>query len=391
MKRLGNIFFIGVITLVLVAGFFRTLFFPKEINTYENRYSNKISKLTLTSFLNSDFQNSIEAALSDQIIGAQSLKKTYNETIASAANIFISPMLESNSSTYIQYKNGGLFFGGYYVYKTRPLENEKLSLETKAANCNLTFEKYPNLDFYVYYIEKDTDINFETGENIELDEYLFSLLNLDNNQKRTFEINNFNEFSDFFYKTDHHWNHKGSYKAYLDILDFLGCEDEPIKNEEEVIISKTFMGSKANSVGSNILKETFYAYKFNFPNFESINGNKDGDYGTQIQSIAAASKAEIETSYGNFYGGDDGEIVFSTGKTERDNILIIGESYDNAILKLLATHFNNTYSVDLRNYEHLKGAKFNFDEFIEQNKIEKVLLIGNIDFYLLDTFNLEAY
>ncbi len=390
MNKWGNIAFVGVIIAVFVAGFFRTVFFPKEINYYENRYSNKITTLTIESALNNNFQESMEDALSDQIPGAQRLKKIYNETMSTLTKSLVIQILESNLTSYIGYKNG-LFFGGYYVYTPRSLDELKPSLEAKANNYNSIFEKYPSIDFYVYYIEKDTDVNFETGDKLEADEYLFSLLNLDDKRERTFEINDFEEFSDNFYKTDHHWNHKGSYKAYLDVLNFLGCEDQPVQNGEQVLISRKFMGSKAISVGSGILKESFYAYKFNFPNFESINGDVNGDYGTQCESIAEAENKEITTSYGEFYGGDNGEIIFTTGKIEHDNILIIGESYDNAILKLLATHFNKTCAVDLRNYEYLKNEKFNFEQYVKTNEIDKVLFIGNVDFYLLEAFNMEDY
>lgn len=61
------------------------------------------------------------------------------------------------------------------------------------------------------------------------------------------------------------------------------------------------------------------------------NGEPAGDYGRQD-----AVPGELALSYGAFYGGDDGEIIFDTGRTDRGNLLVIGESYDNAILKLLA-------------------------------------------------------
>ena len=71
---------------------------------------------------------------------------------------------------------------------------------------------------------------------------------------------------------------------------------------------------------------------------------------------------------------------------EKDNILIIGESYDNAVLKLIATHYNKTFSIDLRYYEHIFGEKFNFAEYVKENEITKVLFIGNIDFYVMPEF-----
>ena len=90
--------------------------------------------------------------------------------------------------------------------------------------------------------------------------------------------------------------------------------------------------------------------------------------------------------YGNYYGGDDGEIIFSTNNKKLDNILIIGESYDNAILKLLEEKFKTTISIDLRNYNHYMKKDFDFDYYVKKYKIDKVLFIGNVDFYTMSQF-----
>ena len=69
--------------------------------------------------------------------------------------------------------------------------------------------------------------------------------------------------------------------------------------------------------------------------------------------------------------------------------MVIGESYDNAILKLLASHFEKTFSIDLRNYERTFGSKFQFSQYVKDNNVDKVLLIGNIDYFTMDEFMLE--
>jgi len=114
------------------------------------------------------------------------------------------------------------------------------------------------------------------------------------------------------------------------------------------------------------------------------NGEPAGDYGRQD-----AVPGELALSYGAFYGGDDGEIIFDTGRTDRGNLLVIGESYDNAILKLLASHFDRTYSVDLRYYRNYMGSDFSLGDYLRRNNITKVLLIGNVDYYISPDFALE--
>ena len=39
-------------------------------------------------------------------------------------------------------------------------------------------KKYKNIDFYLYYIEKDTDINFDTNEKMGTYEYIKGATNV---------------------------------------------------------------------------------------------------------------------------------------------------------------------------------------------------------------------
>jgi hypothetical protein len=120
-----------------------------------------------------------------------------------------------------------------------------------------------------------------------------------------------------------------------------------------------------------------------------INGENVNDYGGAQEYFNGKNDASL-VSYSGFYGPDSGEIIFDTKKEELENLLVIGESYDNAVLKLLSTHHNKTHSIDLRNYEHFMGKKFELGSYIRDNKIDKVLLIGCIDFFVYDNFELEC-
>ena len=68
---------------------------------------------------------------------------------------------------------------------------------------------------------------------------------------------------------------------------------------------------------------------------------------------------------------------------------MVGESFDNAVLKLLASHYDTLYSIDLRYYEHSMGKAFDFGAYTREHGIDQVLLMGNIDFFIQDTFDLE--
>ena len=385
VKKAVNAVFVGGIVLLLLAGLARTVFFPKEVNTYENRYAEKIAPLTLEGWLDGSFQDSVDKALADQVQLAQVYKRAYNFTSSRYLKVMADPLLPLCYGRYVNYVDT-LLFNGYITYPPRALADMTGRLEAKADNYNQAFAAHPELDFYVYYIEKDTDVNFETGEKVPACDYLFDRLDLPQDRLGRYEVNDFGQFSLRFYRTDHHWNEWGSYLGYTQLLDLLGVEDAPLNSTGDSVDLGTFSGSKATGAAA-VFAEPFYAYPFDFPDMEVTVNGVPGDYGAQEAFFSGEGGAP---SYGAFYGWDAGEVVFSTGRTERENLLILGESYDNAVLKLLAAHFNDTCAVDLRYYEAYMGGKFSFSNYVEEHGITQVLLIGNIDYFLMDEFLLEG-
>ena len=339
-KKGINFVFVGLILCGLLLGLARTVFFPKKINYYENRYANRAALPTPGTYADGTFQNQLEAALGDQTPFAERFKARYNDLSSKLTKALLKPVLESGR----YYRIGDVqLFSDYLTYQTRDLEKLRPTLEERAANYNAIFAAHPDIEFFVCYIEKDTDINFETGERVYADDLLFSMLN-----------------------------------------PLLGCTDTPLEPTATETFGE-FSGSKAAGTGLDIFSEPFTVYRFAYPEMTvTRNGEPAGDYGRQD-----AGPGELALSYGAFYGGDDGEIIFDTGRTDRGNLLVIGESYDNAILKLLASHFDRTYSVDLRYYRNYMGSDFSLSDYLRRNNITKVLLIGNVDYYISPDFALE--
>ncbi len=386
-KIIGLLFIIAILA-IMVVGMIMTFFFPKEINEYENRYANKVTSPTLSSLNDQSFQDSIEDALSDQIPFAEDAKKLYNDVTSGYLNRLLAPIMKNAPKKYVPYSSLWLFGEENIVYSTQKFHYVENLLNDRATLLNSVFEKNPELDFYVYYVEKDTDINFETNEKVNAREHIISQLNIPEENKGSFEIDSFDTFKEYFYKTDHHWNYKGSYKGYTDCIELLGIKDEPIEPKSEINLGK-FSGSKGAAVGASLdqFSDELTVYTFDLPE-RTVTSN-----GMIMPSYTASTEAfkdpSATVSYAAYYGIDVGNLTFSTGDPAKENIVVIGESYDNAILELLASHFNNTYSIDLRHYERTVGKKFVLSEYVEGKDIDKVLLIGNSDFFTDDDFIME--
>lgn len=388
LPRIFFIFWVGFFALC----FINSVFLPNELVEYENRKANTIMPFSVMSYLDGSFQESMDSGLADQMLYAEDGKIAYNNITANYLVSAVNLVFDGTGyfdTRYINFMDMNTFGRDYLVYSMRTLDSEKEFLDRRIDDINRAVKDNSNADFYLYYVGKDTDINFETGEKSGVYEYIADNVDIPSERQGEFKIDSFDEFAKYFYRTDHHWNYEGSYKGYCEIAGLLGLDDVA-KPSELVSVADGFSGSKASTSGAEtVFKEEFDAYTYDYPPMKiTINGVEAQDYGKQKEYIAG--EAEEEISYSNFYGGDEGEIIFDTGNTDRDNVLIIGESYDNAVLKLLASGFNKTYSIDLRYYSYYMGEDFELSKYIEENKIDKVLLIGNIDYFDSEDFMLEG-
>lgn len=392
MKTLQKCFLLAVAAL-LVVGLVRTLCFPKEINDYENRYASQFPAASTSAFLDGTFQDEAESSLSDQIPFSQYMKKAYNNTKTSFllhAIHGVRALTGGDQGRYASF-NGLCLYGDDFITNwPRTLSDNQADLDRKSAELNQTFANHPELTFWVYYVEKDTDVDFFTQEKAGFSEYLMQHLDLPDSQKATYTVDHFDEFSRQFFRTDTHWNLYGSYAGYRQLFDVLHCAGTPLEPTGDPVLVGEFSGVKARRVGADdVLTEPFYAYSYAFPDMTvTIDGQPVGDYGDQANFLAGTSEKNL--SYGGFYGGDEGEVIFSTGTTDRGSLLVIGDSFDNAILKLLASHYDTLYSVDLRYYAHSMGRPFDLTAYTQAHGITNVLLLGNIDYFSQDTFDPEG-
>ena len=389
IKKIVDFAVVFVILAVVFGGLVKAVFLPSDINTYENRKSYKLAFPTVETFLDGSFQSNTENALSDQVAYAKRMKQAYNDIISKYLDAAVTPFSKTVTDSYIRLGNHFLYDEDNLLYAMYDKESSNAAVKTKSDKLNTLFEKYPELEFFAYYIEKDTDIDFSTGDTLGVSDTLVNNLLLPSANKAVYEINDFTTFDKYFYKTDHHWNADGSYEAYLQLMSLLGIDEEPVAKGEKQLIADKFSGSKTQSQETARFNEPFYAYHIDYPQMSiSCNGTPCFDYGAQQAFFDGVATEPI--SYGAFYGGDMGETIFDSGRTDKENILIIGESYDNALLKLVASHYNRTYSIDLRNYETFMGKKFDFASYVADNSIDKVLFIGNVDFYISDVFDVEG-
>lgn len=373
MKKAFSLLMTVLVCLGLFSGLFRAELMPKQVNTYELRYARQLPALQAEAYASGVFQNDVEEALSDQFPLSQYLKKAYNLSSSAYLQRLIGPIAARDEELVVRY-NGYRLYRGSLLYSVMDFEKVQGLYDILIDSYNRAVEAIPETAFYFYFIETDAVCDLIEGRRQPVYEYLQTHLRVPGDRVARLELRDFRDFQEDFQRFDHHWNARGSYRGYREILQLLGVEEEPLLPAEERNLGE-YTGQKAASARLPSYTEPAEVWFFDYPDLGRSYGNE------------ALYRSGVLTafSYGEFYGGDEGELIFDTGRPERGNLLVIGDSYDNAILKLLASHFGKTCSIDLRYY--LTGEDgFDIAAYIRRHEIGQVLVVGSTFLYRDPTF-----
>lgn len=373
----------------------------RDRSVIENRQLQKWPEFSVNGFLDGSFQSDINEFLNDQLMYSEELKaavkKLQRIPSESLIHLLEQPIDKPKSTDsdihtptqnyeYIALGRGIYRYGesGYLIY--RPGESiDFTSYQRFADTMNPIIDQFGEVSFYAYFITTSSAIDFNADKPVDrYFPYVSEHLHIKN--MRRFVVNDFNDYQKYFYRSDHHWNHVGSYRGYRDLLGMLKPDEIPVTPLDEVCFDELdFQGSSARLAAYYDTHETFCVYQM--PEVDGIttliNGN-EAIYGHERDYFNHEYETEAGTShYGNFYGGDNGEVVFMNPEKE-GSLLVLGNSFDNAVINQLSRHFHEIRVIDWRYFEAELGYPFNLSEYIQINKIDQVLFIGDNWFYKID-------
>lgn len=149
----------------------------------------------------------------------------------------------------------------------------------------------------------------------------------------------------YFY-SDHHWTARGAYYAYRCFAGAAGFQPAGISSMKETIIGEPFVGGLYTFTGDERIKafrDTLYAY---FPAKPHTMKVYDKDW--NIMEFGS-SILTFGSNYSNFIAGDNPLTVINVpDNPEGLSILVIKDSYGNAMVPFLTEHYNTIYVVDPR-------------------------------------------
>lgn len=185
------------------------------------------------------------------------------------------------------------------------------------------------------------------------------------------------DIGSMYYRTDHHLTMKGSYTVYRALCERLGLT--PFAEEEFTKRSFDFYGTVYGTSGLMLTS----------PDTMEI-WEKDGDSeisvsvfdGTnEINYMGILDESCLEESYVDRYAcylySNHGLTVIENPNAEQDRtLLVLKDSYGNAIVPFLARHYSRIVMVDTRYYAGIKDTP---SELAEQYGIDEFVVIYGTD------------
>ena len=366
-KNLSSIIFISILSLISFVFLFKILLNNNEINNVDRRYAYHLKFPTYKEFIKGDYQNGIDEEIADQMPFYEFFKIAYNRLTNYINFKHIELFNLDNGKDYVTLEKANLY-NGYAVYT--PIGShyvpEYLKNDIDFLNEDLSKVK---VNAYLYFVQTDMDYNFTNDEVSSIKDFIFYYANIKEENKSAFIFTTFDEYKDYFYKADHHWNYKGSYKGYQEIAKLMKFSKTLSPKEEICYTDIPSVGHKNIYFGDlEFIQEVMCRYEFDYPEFDIIaNGSKIENLGYTDEELRKLESI----SYGDLWGDNYGEIIVKNkGKNNGKKLLVYGTSFSNPIKLLLASEYETTYIIDGRYYKdkHL-------DEYINERKIDDVLVI----------------
>lgn len=174
-----------------------------------------------------------------------------------------------------------------------------------------------------------------------------------------------------YFKSDHHWTQRGAYYAYKAFVDSVGLEASPLDAFEHEVLTEDYSGSmydytKDERVKS--FKDTVEAFTTRKKLTMTVT-DRSGNVSSYSDTVMSWSK-----SYSAFLCGDNPYTVINVPENPQDrNILVLKDSYGNALVPLLAENYGNIIVVDTR------YTSMNIYEMFADYDLTDILFINNLE------------
>ena len=181
-----------------------------------------------------------------------------------------------------------------------------------------------------------------------------------------------------YFRTDHHWTALGAYYGYCALMESRGERPIPLGQYRQVDL-EGFLGSSYSKTLDKSLRENPDTISVYMPFTEhefTVYYGEEGKKSAVIDLEYAESEIDKYLVFISSGGG-----TWSVIKTDVRNgrrILVVKDSFGNALVPFLLPHYEEIYIVDSRFYSSAATGK-NILEFVEDNRINEVLFLNYME------------
>ena len=178
-----------------------------------------------------------------------------------------------------------------------------------------------------------------------------------------------------YYRTDHHWTSLGAYYGYCAVMQAMGLEPVSLSDYKPSVLSDDFYGTIFSSSGVRwVAPDTIHAY---VPEANiSVTNYFDG---TPTEGELYVDKYLAEKDkYSCFLGGNQPLCVLSGGNGVGEKVLVIRDSYSDAMAPFLAESFSEVHLYDLR------YNRMSVKDYVAENDIDRVVVLYSLSNFTTD-------
>lgn len=174
-----------------------------------------------------------------------------------------------------------------------------------------------------------------------------------------------------YFKSDHHWTQRGAYYAYKAFAESVGLDAASLDAFDVEILTEDYSGSmydytKDERVKS--FKDTIEAFMTRKKLTMTVT-DRSGTVTNYSEAVMTWSK-----SYSAFLCGDNPYTVINVPENPQDrNILVLKDSYGNALVPFLAENYGNIIIVDTR------YTSMNLYEMFSDYDLTDILFVNNLE------------
>lgn len=175
-----------------------------------------------------------------------------------------------------------------------------------------------------------------------------------------------------YFRTDHHWTALGAYYVYEAICEQLDLEAASL-DDFEYWDQGRFIGSLYyKAPKTKALKEdTVYAY--NPTGDLNTRIYKNGTSGFEHTVLTDMSKSNANSKYMTFLAGDHPLVrIINNDLPDAGNVLIIKDSFGNAMAPFFTQNYHTVYVVDYRYYSE------NLSTLVKSFEIDDIIFLPNV-------------